>query len=102
MELSLFSEKAGNAKNYILWLLWHMRDPKEEFLRTRMLEQGNRVKVPDTERICFDEKERSGLPKVAVFRKYCFHAGANLACGENRSLDGLSWPGEKAEAMRWQ
>ena len=24
------------------------------------------------------------------------------ACGENRSLDGLSWPGEKAEAMRWQ
>ena len=63
-------------------------------------EQGNRVKVPDTERICFDEKERSGLPKVAVFRKYCFHAGANLACGENRSLDGLSWPGEKAEAMR--
>ena len=24
------------------------------------------------------------------------------ACGENRSLEGLSWPGEKAEAMRWQ
>ena len=23
-------------------------------------------------------------------------------CGENRSLEGLSWPGEKAEAMRWQ
>ena len=22
------------------------------------------------------------------------------ACGENRSLEGLSWPGEKAEAMR--
>ena len=21
-------------------------------------------------------------------------------CGENRSLEGLSWPGEKAEAMR--
>ena len=24
------------------------------------------------------------------------------ACGENRSLEGLSWPGEKAEAIRWQ
>ena len=64
-------------------------------------EQGNRVRIPDTERSCFGEKQRSGLPKVAVFRKHCFHVRGNLTCGENRSLDGLSWPGEKAEAMRW-
>ena len=43
---------------------------------------------------------RGRIPKVAVFLKYCFPCKANLARGENRSLEGLSWPGEKAEAMR--
>ena len=78
-------------------------------------EQGNRVRIPDTERsqpIGFAGSEsgqraiRAGpggrLPKVAVFLKHCFPCKVNLACGENRSLEGLSWPGEKAEAMRWQ
>ena len=83
--------------------------------RTRILvpaEQGNRVRVPDTERsqpFRFAGSEsgqraiRAGpggrLPKVAVFLKHCFHAEQS-ARGENRSLEGLSWPGEKAEAMR--
>ena len=83
--------------------------------RTRILvpaEQGNRVRVPDTERsqpFGFAGSEsgqraiRAGtcgrLPKVAVFLKHCFHAEQS-ARGENRSLEGLSWPGEKAEAMR--
>ena len=43
---------------------------------------------------------RGRIPKVAVILKHCFPCKANLACGENRSLEGLSWPGEKAEAMR--
>ena len=86
--------------------------------RTRILvpaEQGNRVRVPDTERsqsfgfagsesgqcaICAGTGGR--LPKVAVFLKYCFPCKVNLVRGKNRSLEGLSWPGEKAEAMRWQ
>ena len=83
--------------------------------RTRILvpaEQGNRVRIPDTERsqpFGFAGSEsgqraiRAGtcgrLPKVAVFLKHCFHAEQS-ARGENRSLEGLSWPGEKAEAMR--
>ena len=83
--------------------------------RTRILvpaEQGNRVRIPDTERsqpIGFAGSKsrqraiRAGpddrLPKVAVFLKHCFHAEQS-ARGENRSLEGLSWPGEKAEAMR--
>ena len=45
---------------------------------------------------------RGRIPKVAVILKYCFPCGGIPACGENRSLEGLSWPGEKAEAMRWQ
>ena len=45
---------------------------------------------------------RARIPKVAVILKYCFPCGGIPACGENRSLEGLSWPGEKAEAMRWQ
>ena len=76
-------------------------------------EQGNRVRIPDTERsqpIGFAGSEsgqpmiRAGpggrLPKVAVFLKYCFPCGTHPACGENRSLEGLSWLREKAEAMR--
>ena len=47
-----------------------------------------------------DYKGESRIPKVAVFLKYCFPCKVNLARGENRSLEGLSWPGEKAEAMR--
>ena len=43
---------------------------------------------------------RGRVSKVAVFLKYCFPCGGIPACGENRSLEGLSWPGEKAEAMR--
>ena len=43
---------------------------------------------------------RGRIPKVAVILKYCFPCGGIPACGENRSLEGLSWPGEKAEAMR--
>ena len=71
-------------------------------------EQGNRVRVPDTEGICRmfaapDESEIAGrqgrIPKVAVFLKYCFHAEKSV-CDENRSLEGLSWLREKAEAMR--
>ena len=34
--------------------------------------------------------------------KVLFSTRGIPACGENRSLEGLSWPGEKAEAMRWQ
>ena len=83
--------------------------------RTRILvpaEQGNRVRAPDTERsqpFGFAGSEsgqraiRAGpggrLPKVAVFLKHCFHAEQS-ARGENRSLEGLSWLREKAEAMR--
>ena len=80
-------------------LLWQMRDPNGRRRgansagsaeRTRMLvpaEQGNRVRIPDTERsqpIGFAGSEsgqptiRAGpggrLPKVAVFLKHCFHA----------------------------
>ena len=85
--------------------------------RTRILvpaEQGNRVRVPDTERsqlFRFAGSEsgqraiRAGpggrLPKVAVFTEHCFPCRKS-ACGENRSLEGLSWPGEKAEAVRWR
>ena len=43
---------------------------------------------------------RGRIPKVAVFLKYCFPCKVNLARGENRSLEGLSWLREKAEAMR--
>ena len=45
-------------------------------------------------------KGEGRIPKVAVFLKYCFPCKVNLARGENRSLEGLSWSGEKAEAMR--
>ena len=47
-------------------------------------------------------RQQGRIPKVAVFLKYCFPCKVNLVRGENRSLEGLSWPGEKAEAMRWQ
>ena len=43
---------------------------------------------------------RGRIPKVAVILKYCFPCKVNLVRGKNRSLEGLSWPGEKAEAMR--
>ncbi len=43
---------------------------------------------------------RGRVPKVAVFLKYCFPCRTHPACGENRSLEGLSWLREKAEAMR--
>ena len=50
-----------------------------------------------------DESEIAGrqgrIPKVAVFLKYCFHAEKSV-CDENRSLEGLSWLREKAEAVR--
>ena len=45
-------------------------------------------------------KDEGRIPKVAVFLKYCFPCRGISACGENRSLEGLSWLGEKAEAMR--
>ena len=46
------------------------------------------------------QTKQSGFPKVAVFLKYCFPCRIHPACGENRSLEGLSWLREKAEAMR--
>ena len=45
-------------------------------------------------------RQQGRIPKVAVFLKYCFPCTVNLVRGKNRSLEGLSWPGEKAEAMR--
>ena len=45
-------------------------------------------------------RQQGRIPKVAVFLKYCFPCKVNLVRGKNRSLEGLSWPGEKAEAMR--
>ena len=99
---SLFCRFAGKSKhknekwiNYRL--LWQMRDPNRRRRgagsaeRTRILvpaEQGNRVRIPDTERsqpIGFAGSEsgqraiRAGpggrLPKVAVFLKHCFPYG---------------------------
>ena len=47
-------------------------------------------------------KERGWVRKVAVFLKDCFRAEES-ARGENRSLEELSWLGEKAETMRlWE
>ena len=46
------------------------------------------------------QTKQSGFPKVAVFLKCCFPCRTHPACGENRSLEGLSWLREKAEAMR--
>ena len=40
--------------------------------------------------------------EISCDSKVLFSMRGIPACGENRSLDGLSWPGEKAEAMRWQ
>ena len=45
-------------------------------------------------------KGEGRIPKVAVFLKHCFPCKVNLARGENRSLEELSWLREKAEAMR--
>ena len=45
-------------------------------------------------------RQQGRIPKVAVFLKYCFPCKVNLVRGKNRSLEGRSWPGEKAEAMR--
>ena len=77
-----------------LQALWQMRDPKRQFkifghAFLFHAEQGNRVRIPDTERsqpIGFAGSEsgqraiRAGpggrLPKVAVFLKHCFPYGA--------------------------
>ena len=99
---SLFCRFAGkvNIKMNQLQALWQMRDPNGRRRgansagsaeRTRILvpaEQGNRVRIPDTERsqpIGFAGSEsgqraiRAGLggrlPKVAVFLKHCFPRG---------------------------
>ena len=79
--------------------------------RTRILvpaEQGNRVRVPDTEGISFLRlqpmnhrvQRRRQNSESSCISKVLFSMRGIPACGENRSLEGLSWPGEKAEAMR--
>ena len=39
-------------------------------------------------------------PESSCDSKVLFSMRGIPACGENRSLEGLSWPGEKAETMR--
>ena len=79
--------------------------------RTRILvpaEQGNRVRIPDTEGISFLRlqpmnhrmQRRRQDSESSCISKVLFSMREIPACGENRSLEGLSWPGEKAEAMR--
>ena len=65
------------------------------------------MRVPDTEGIhrriavCTVEiaSARQGS-ESSCDSKVLFSMRGIPACGENRSLEGLSWPGEKAEAMR--
>ena len=78
--------------------------------RTRipvLAEQGNRVRIPDTERIyrriavcTFEIASTRQDSESSCDSKVLFSMRGIPACGENRSLEGLSWPGEKAEAMR--
>ena len=70
-------------------------------------EQGNRVRIPDTEGIhrriavcTFEIASARQDFESSCDSKVLFSMRGIPACGENRSLDGLSWPGEKAEAMR--
>ena len=72
-------------------------------------EQGNRVRIPDTEGIhrriavcTFEIANTRQDSESSCDSKVLFSMRGIPACGENRSLEGLSWPGEKAEAMRWQ
>ena len=67
-----------------------MRDPKRQF-------KTDADAVNKQRRTC----GKVILSLVAVFTEHCFPCRKS-ACGENRSLEGLSWPGEKAEAVRWR
>ena len=78
--------------------------------RTRILvpaEQGNRVRIPDTERIhrriavcTFEIASVRQDSESSCDSKVLFSMRGIPACGENRSLEELSWLREKAEAMR--
>ena len=71
-------------------------------------EQGTRVRIPDTEGISslrlqpMNHRVQRGWQnsESSCISKVLFSMREIPACGENRSLEGLSWPGEKAEAMR--
>ena len=71
-------------------------------------EQGNRVRIPDTEGISFlrlqpmNHRVQRGWQnsESSCISKVLFSMREIPACGENRSLEGLSWLREKAEAMR--
>ena len=70
-------------------------------------EQGNRVRIPDTEGIhrriavcTFEIASARQDSESSCNSKVLFSMREIPACGENRSLEGLSWLREKAEAMR--
>ena len=70
-------------------------------------EQGNRVRVPDTEGIyrriavcTFEIASARQGSESSCDSKVLFSMRKIPACGENRSLEGLSWLREKAETMR--
>ena len=77
-----------------------MRDPTN---RTRMLVRWTRESGENPGHgknlLSRQEQEKDRIWKVAVFLKDCFRAEES-ARGENRSLEELSWLGEKAETMR--
>ena len=66
------------------------------------------MRIPDTEGISFlrlqpmNHRVQRGKQdsESSCNSKVLFSMRGIPACGENRSLEGLSWPGEKAEAMR--
>ena len=65
------------------------------------------MRIPDTERIhrriavcTFEIASARQDSESSCDSKVLFSMREIPACGENRSLEGLSWPGEKAEAMR--
>ena len=70
-------------------------------------EQGNRVRIPDTEGIhrriavcTFEIASTRQDSESSCDSKVLFSMREIPACGENRSLEELSWLREKAEAMR--
>ena len=65
------------------------------------------MRIPDTEGIhrriavcTFEIASTRQDSESSCNSKVLFSMREIPACGENRSLEGLSWPGEKAEAMR--
>ena len=65
------------------------------------------MRVPDTEGIrrriavyTFEIASTRQDSESSCDSKVLFSMRGIPACGENRSLEGLSWPGEKAETMR--